>query len=542
MLLSMQRSLTLTASLFILALFLFTGCSKKKFTDVADVFNYSQNPIDYLSGDTKEYPGEKLSHEEIINDFDKRYFIPWSLKKPPYALEQIKWPWDSYTSANSFGENQRPLSENWFKLMLLEANFDAYGKISKPGIVIHTSSIRNFPTHKPVFKDFDIAGEGYPFDYAQNSVTTSNEPVLISHYSTTKEWVYVITSYTSGWLPTHDVALIGTDIIAKWAQARQAVVLEDDVPFYDLDHNFVTNSRIGMMLPIMKVENDSYQGIIATSKSDDHVTFSIVRVPKNLSISEPIPLKKQSIAIMAKALMDKPYGWGGLYGNRDCSSTIRDMFKPFSLWMPRNSKEQAKIGRIYDLSQLKEKEKEEEIIKNGVPFQTLLYKPGHIMLYIGAVEDKRGRRQAMVMHNMWGVTTTSKNIKKRNVVGRTIISTLHVGKEIKGYSKKASLINKITSMNVITMKPTEEPIVIKSKKTVKKKRKSRAERRKEAQAAKDKKLREEKAAQETAEGEGVVQTPPSLDTSNAVQQQNANTNAANQEDSANTTTTPATTN
>ena len=507
-----KRPILSIVIVFLSTFVLFTGCSKKKFTDVKDVFVYSQNPIDYISGETKTYEGESLTNTAIVDDFDNRYFVPWNLKKPPFPLEQVKWPWDSYTPRNSFKENQRPITDNWFKLMLLEANFDDYGKVSKPGIVIKTSSIRNFPTHKPVFKDFSIAGEGYPFDYAQNSITTSNEPVLISHYSTTKEWVYVITSYTSGWLPTHDVALIGSDIIAKWAQARQAIVLEDDMPLYDLDHNFVSNSRIGMMMPIMKVENDSYQGIIATSKSDDYVTFSIVRIPQNSSISEPIPLKSQSIAIMAKTFMNKPYGWGGLYNNRDCSSTLRDMFKPFSLWLPRNSKEQAQVGRIIDLHLLKAKQKEREIIKYAVPFQTLLYKPGHIMLYIGSIKGK-----VMVMHNMWGVTTKSKNIKKRNVVGRTIISTLSVGKELKGYAKKGSLLHKITSMNIITMKASAEPIVIKPKKPVRKKRKSSRQRRKEARAKKEKEAKEAEAA---ANGETPT-TAPGVKTQDATKTDDA---------------------
>jgi cell wall-associated NlpC family hydrolase len=478
--------LPLVLALITSSFLFFSGCSKKPFVDVQDITRYSQNPIDYLNREIRKVPGEFLTNKAITDDFDGRYFIPWKLRKPPYPLAQVKWPWDSYTAENSFKENQRPIDDAWFKLMLLEANFDHYGKVSKPGIVIRTSSIRNFPTKKPVFKNFSIAGEGYPFDYAQNSITTSNEPVLISHYSTTKEWVYVITSYTSGWLSTHDVALIGSDIIDKWAKARQAMVLEDDVPFYDLDHQFVSNSRLGMMLPIMKVENDTYQGIIATDKSDGFVTFSIVRIPKNISISEPIPVKPQSIAVMAKSLMNKPYGWGGLYENRDCSSTLRDMFKPFSLWLPRNSKEQAKVGRVIDLSLLKPKQKEKEIIANAVPFQTLIYKPGHIMLYVGSEKGK-----AIVLHNMWGVTTVNKKIKERNIIGRTIISTLHVGKELKGYSQKDTFLHQITSMNVLTMKPTEQPVVIQPIKKVekkekpKKKRKSSRQRRKEAREAKE---------------------------------------------------------
>lgn len=438
---------------------LFSGCATKRFTNIADIRNYSQNPMDYVDEKEHNVSGTFLTKETLENDFDTRYFSPWSLKQLPIDLQQAKWPWRSYTSENSFQENRQPIKEGWFKLMALEADFEKFGKIGKPGIMIRVTNVRNFPSVRPIFKDFEKAGEGYPFDYNLNSIATPNEPVFISHYSKTKEWVYVITSYTNGWVPAHNVALIAPDIIRKWPQSRQAVLLEDDLPIYDLNKEFVINSRIGMMLPIMSVENDSYQAILATSKTGGYVTFTIVRIPKSASISEPLSINSQSVAIMAKSFMGKPYGWGGLYENRDCSSTMRDMFKPFSVWLPRNSKAQGQVGRVMDVSSLTEKDKEKAIIENGVPFQTLLYKPGHIMLYLGQEDGK-----VMVLHDMWGVTTKAKSLEKRNVVGRTIISTLKPGKELNGYVKKSSLVAGITSMNIITMKPSANPIVLKPKK------------------------------------------------------------------------------
>ena len=141
----------------------------------------------------------------------------------------------------------------------------------------------------------------------------------------------------------------------------------------------------------------------------------------------------------------------------------------------------------------------------------------------------------MVLHNMWGVTTSSKNIKKRNVVGRTIISTLAVGKELKGFSKKASLLHKITSMNIITMKPSKEPIIIKPKKVKRKKRKSRRERRKEA---KEKKAKEEAAAQAKLDGE--TATPTTTPDTTKLTDQKAQQTA--KEGVTDTTKTPAKTN
>ncbi|MDH5465394.1 MAG: C40 family peptidase, partial [Thiovulaceae bacterium] len=265
----------------------------------------------------------------------------------------------------------------------------------------------------------------------------------------------------------------------------------------DLNKQFVSNSRIGVMMPIMKVEADAYQGILATSKTDGQVTFTIVRVPKDASISTTLGISSQAIAIMANEFMGKPYGWGGIYANRDCSSTLRDIFQPFGLWLPRNSKQQSQIGRVYDISKLKPKQKEAAIIQNALPFQTLLYKPGHIMLYIG---QKKGK--AIVLHNIWGITTKSKSKEGRSIVGRTVITTLEPGMEISGYVKKKSLLNLIESMNIITMQPTIEPLTIEPKKEPKKK--SRRQRKKEA----EEKEKAEKEAKENAKKQPQPENDP----------------------------------
>ena len=45
----------------------------------------------------------------------------------------------------------------------------------------------------------------------------------------------------------------------------------------------------------------------------------------------------------------QPYGYGGLYDNRDCSAMTRDLFAPFGLYLPRNSSEQARGGKVVPL-------------------------------------------------------------------------------------------------------------------------------------------------------------------------------------------------
>jgi hypothetical protein len=96
--------------------------------------------------------------------------------------------------------------------------------------------------------------------------------------------------------------------------------------------------------------------------------------------------------------------------------------------LPRNSKDQADAGENISLEGLSGPEKQALIRKQGIPMQTLLYMPGHIMLYLG---PDPASDQPVIYHAMWGITTRPPFSTRtgRLVVGCTVITTLAPGKE-----------------------------------------------------------------------------------------------------------------
>ena len=126
--------------------------------------------------------------------------------------------------------------------------------------------------------------------------------------------------------------------------------------------------------------------------------------------------------------MGQSYGWGGLFGNRDCSSTMRDLFIPFGIWLGRNSSAQGqKGGTFYDLREKTPEEKEQEIIAKGIPFVTLIWLKGHIGLYLGTSLETK---EPLLLHNFWGVHIFDNEGKEgREVVGRLVITSLRPGEE-----------------------------------------------------------------------------------------------------------------
>ncbi|MCX7991249.1 MAG: C40 family peptidase [Proteobacteria bacterium] len=77
-----------------------------------------------------------------------------------------------------------------------------------------------------------------------------------------------------------------------------------------------------------------------------------------------------------------PYFWAGSERGWDCSLLVKDFYKIFDIEMPRNSFQQISCVENIDVSNLSLKEKI-KILKKSEPFETLLYFPGHIMIFSG---------------------------------------------------------------------------------------------------------------------------------------------------------------
>jgi len=408
-----------------------------------------------------------LNHKRyysIQKRFDKKYFDVWRYKRPPERVSTAKWPFRVYSRGCAYGENLQPLESSWFDEMLEQANFKQFGRVSRYGITLHFSSLRNFPTHKPLFRDPSRAGEGFPFDYLQNSAVHANEPVFISHYSRDRAWSYVYTSYASGWLPSYTIAYMNKKQRKKWMNARPVFLLQEKVALTDTQGHFLFYSRIGMRLSLIKKRGlYTYARAIAPG-AFNKPTFVTIRFKHKDVTTRPLYLNQKNLTKITSDVMKSNYGWGGLYEERDCSSTLRDIYAPFGIWLPRNSRQQSRVGKVISLKGLSEKEKEEKIKAEAIPFETFLHRKGHIMLYLGTYEEN-----IMILHNMWGIKTVDDNAEEgRIIVGKVVISTLDIGSEQNGYDYNSSLMPSLDRMNIFTYKP------------IKKKRKKRRKHKKKA--------------------------------------------------------------
>ena len=385
---------------------------------------------------------EPENHRALNAEFDKKFFSPWQQQKPSILKAEYLWHFGSYINNLGFGENQKPHSPEWLKQLTDLAHLENYPNANRKAITITNTYLRLLPTAKPLFN----TENGYPFDTLQNSAIWANTPLFIAHISKDQSWVLVESPFVEGWVPMEDIAFVDEAFIAKWLTHKYVTITQDQTPLYGENQLFRFKTHIGALFPYLGENATHYDILIATV---DHKTRQAIiektQLSKTVSTLKPITVLPTNLAKMINKLLTKPYGWGGLYEDRDCSSTLHDLFTPFGLWLPRNSATQSRIGELISLENLTPAAKEQKIIKEAIPYLTLLWKPGHIMLYLGTYQDK-----AIMFHNFWSIKTKNeRGERERTIVGQASITSLQPGIELKNIdAEKGNYLNNLKTMNI----------------------------------------------------------------------------------------------
>jgi hypothetical protein len=382
------------------------------------------------------------------SEFDVRYFSPWHRKEPAFR-STVPYFVKSFATGTFYGENKLAIPTATVSEMIANMATANYPSRCIPGITVTHTSLRIIPTQRPFFKSFELAGEGYPFDYVQETGIPANTPVLMTHISQDQAWALVETAELSGWLPVQEVASIEDGQIRAVENRPAAVLIQDQFPMTDTSGQFLWTARIGMRLPVMSDAATEFRVGVFRRNLDGNAVMAESIISKQMAQLKPLPLTAQNLALIGNQLMGQNYGWGDLFGNRDCSSMLQDMMIPFGIWLPRNGNDQGKAAGYYiSLNHLSPEDKEKTLIQSGIPFLTLLWLKGHIMLYVGSENGK-----ALAFHNIWGIRTKSAEGKEgRYILGKAMITTLSPGKSVPDADPDSDILKRLEAMTVLMPK------------------------------------------------------------------------------------------
>ena len=380
----------------------------------------------------------------LDKDYNQKFFNAWQLTKLSANLKELMWPYRLYKGQKLYRFNKEPIKQIFFKKMKINFNFKNIDKIGKPAIVINNADIKNFPSNIGLFKDSKIPGEGYPFDYNQNTSIKINTPIYVSHYSKDKIWAYVETPYSFGWILRSNIAFVTSDFIKQYKNQNYAISIKDKFGIFNKYGRFESFVKMGTIFSIKKEFKDKISVYHVIKNKNSYASLETIDILKNNIVKKPLVLNKSNLIQISNQLLKERYGWGGIGFKRDCSSTTQDYFSPFGIWLPRNSYAQARSGNYISFKGLNKKQKEQMILKHGIAFLTLIYSRGHIMIYIGQYKNK-----PVIYHNVWGVKTVSNGKIGRHIIGKTIITTLELGKELDGKNENNTLLNYVRGMSIL---------------------------------------------------------------------------------------------
>jgi len=392
---------------------------------VADMYTIPQKPSFYANQVT---PLSKSKQAQYNREYNAKYFAPWRLTKLMIPQKDFGWEVRFLQRKPIYTQRGKVIEPVVYNEWLRNANYEALNSQKLYAITTTHTNLKALPTDTKFYRNPDKEGEGIPFDYNQNSAYYINTPLFISHFSKDQEWVFVQGSFAFGWLRVNDIALVDRKFIKAFENGRYAMSIKDNLRLYHQDKE-LSLIKLGTLFPY-----DRYGYLFATKGKSGYAKIAHFHVTDASIIAQkPLKFTPKNVARVAKEFYNEPYGWGGGYGCRDCSATTRDFLGIFGIFLPRNSAKQAKSGQMLKIKGIPKAQKKAAIIAHAKPFRSLLFVPGHIVLYIGHYKN-----EPIILHTYWGIRKVDLT---KLITARTIITTTEPGKERSDIRESSKLIH-----------------------------------------------------------------------------------------------------
>ncbi|MFT8210160.1 MAG: SH3 domain-containing protein [Symbiopectobacterium sp.] len=405
--------------------------------------NYSQSVDKWLP------PGSDSAHVPVIDAAtQQRYFS--ALKSHLFGLgPEDRSPWNPYyitsilskeaenvrtTNFNRFldkdrvswGENFRAHSFHWKENVRNNAGtaIDDVYHSSGRNIVIRETLVRGLPTADPAYDDPRQAGQGYPFDNFQISSLRAGTPIYVLADSRDKRWKYVVSPTVIGWVHSEDIVKVDQKFVTKWvslARKNLGAFIKEQISVHEHGQYYFT-ARPGTVLPFKNKQPGLFLVAVPVDNGDGNAKILWVRLKDDEFVAMPWELTPVNIATVMKSMSGRPYGWGNYNFYNDCSAELHSLLMPFGIFLPRNSADQIQAtSRVVDLSKENVSVRISYLNAHGKAFTTLVYIPGHIMLYIGSAVIN-GQYIPMTYQNIWGLRP--EGVKSRSIIGGSVFFPL----------------------------------------------------------------------------------------------------------------------
>ena len=353
----------------------------------------------------------EIAHKNhTLNYFDElnsAYGASWVKKSILNAYEGVK-------NTTTYFEDDNRIDSKFYKDIKKDLNLKSIGEGSiKTRFAITT----NYCDQKIVPTDLTLLKKKHQihFDRNQNSALDIGTPIAILHSTEDGLWYYGIGPTSSGWVHSKDIAFGTKEEISNYLSSKNFVVTTSAKTALKIGGNYHDYFRMGVRLPMIMSIDDETMVLVPTADEEGNLVLTNGTV-KTANIHKGyLKYTPENILLQAFKFLYLPYGWGGMYGEQDCSKFIQEVFATVGLKLPRNSTSQSNVGEDkIELAGLSKNSKQTFLETSGIIGGTILHLKGHITMYIGEYKG-----EPYIIHTVWGESS------KHFALGRTAVTSLN---------------------------------------------------------------------------------------------------------------------
>jgi len=312
------------------------------------------------------------------------------------------------------------------------------------GLVAAWADQRIIPTARELYTE----KMNLEFDRLQNSALDVGTPLAILHGTRDGKWVWAVSPLSSGWIKAEKVAICSRNDLAGYIKASSFIVVTNakaDIFFDRSLTDFHARARMGTRFPRGTDDSSNVVEILFPYREANGACTFIPAFVQRQDVHQGfLPYAPRNVISQAFKLLHAPYGWGGMFGEQDCSRFIQEVFAAMGIMFPRNSTRQANVGTLIAFFDKKytDSDKIAVLANKATCTPTTLWIKGHIMLFLGFVDG-----YPYAIHATWGYPQPHLTGERVRVTKRTVVSSLRLGEG----SSTGSLLKRLNAARVVDM-------------------------------------------------------------------------------------------
>lgn len=389
--------------------------------DEIDAFNNFAFANDPNLVDLASYP-EQLSGEEVAN-----------------IIQSISKPYDK----DLFYRDGGKLTDTDYERYSAKLNLNDLQDVVpiRFGMVLQRADMRTWPTEDVVFK----SQETFDLDRFQENGLFPANAVAILHESKDGLWYFVQSFNYAAWVQKDKIVIGSRPKIVEYENAERFLVVTGSKVTTNFNPHApaISELQLDMGVRLSLADPDtlshdvdgqnpysSYAVQLPVSNENGELDFRTALIARSQDVHLGyLPYTRRNIIRQAFKFLGERYGWGHSYNARDCTGLVSEVYKTVGIFLPRNSAQQSNspIGENIRFSP-NDPAKEKLQVLASADVGDLLYSTGHVMLYLGTVDD-----QPYVIHDLSGSGWTDEDGNYQegvfNGVSVTPLSPMHMSQE-----------------------------------------------------------------------------------------------------------------